>query len=223
LTALAADVIQKPGGHTSWYKVVSVTTKYGTHSIGRRAAENALHAIRYAGLTGRPINTHVTISFIALGVHDDEAGAIFRRLQVSLSRWWRYQRKDKGRGIGAPVGVYAHANPAGSRHVHWLLHLPEDIHEDFVAAAKKRLGKIAGLHDIGDALHVQQVIQVGGVAKYILRGIEPAYAEYLHIRAADEGTVACRRTGTTRIIGKTARKLAGWNRKRNTVETKAAA
>jgi hypothetical protein len=200
-----------------------VTTKYGTHSIGRRAAENALHAIRYAGLTGRPINTHVTISFIALGIHDDEAGAVFRKLQISLARWWRYQRKDKGREIGAPVGVYAHANPAGSRHVHWLLHLPEDIRDDFIAAVNKRLCKIAGLDDIGDALHVQEVDRPGGIAKYVLRGIDPAYAEYLHIRAANEGTVACRRTGTTRIIGKAARKSAGWNRRKNAIEAPAAA
>ena len=195
-----------------------MTTKYGTHSIGRRAAENALHAIRYAGLTGRPINTHVTISFIALGIHDDEAGAVFRKLQISLARWWRYQRKDKGREIGAPVGVYAHANPAGSRHVHWLMHLPADIRADFIAAVNKRLCKIARLDDIGDALHAQEVDQPGGVAKYILRGIDPAYAEYLHIRADNEGTVACRRTGTTRIIGKAARKLAGWNRRKNAVD-----
>ncbi|MFN3727709.1 MAG: hypothetical protein ACK4SZ_15555 [Allosphingosinicella sp.] len=200
-----------------------MATKYGTACIGRRVAENALHAIRYAGLTGRPINAHITISFIALGIHDDEAGAVFRKLQISLARWWRYQRWDKGRDIGPTVGIYAHANPAGSRHVHWLMHLPHDLSDDFIAAVNKRLCKLAGLDDIGDALHVQAVARPGGVAKYVLRGIDPAYAEYLHIRAANEGTVSCRRTGTTRSIGKAARKLAGWNRKKNTIDAPAAA
>lgn len=223
MTAYAANAIQKPGGHTTWYKVVSVTTKYGTHSIGRRAAENALHAIRYAGLTGRPVNAHVTISFIALGIHDDKAGDVFRKLQISLARWWRYQRKDKGRDIGPSVGIYAHANPAGSRHVHWLLHLPDEIRSDFIGAVEKRLRKLAGLDDIGDALHVQEVDRPGGIAKYVLRGIEPAYADYLHIRASNEGIVSCRRTGTSRFIGKAARKLAGWNRRKNAIDAPAAA
>lgn len=201
------------GGHTFWYKVVLVTTKYGTASIGRRAAENGLHAVRFAADSGTPINSLITISFIALGIHDDEAGAAFRQLQISLGRWWRYQRKDKGRNIGSPIGVYAHANPAGSRHVHWLMHLPREIESDFVAAATKRLCKISGLDDIGDALHVQPVTAPGGVAKYAFRGIDPAYADYLHIQAANEGQVSCRRTGTSRAIGLAARREAGWNRK----------
>lgn len=200
-----------------------MATKCGTASIGRRAAENALHAIRYAGQTGRAINAHITISFIALGIHDDEAGAVFRKLQISLSRWWRYQRKDKGREIGPPVGVYAHANPAGSRHVHWLMHIPADIRTDFIAALNKRLCKISGLDDIGDALHVQDVDRPGGLAKYAFRGIDPAYADYLHIRPQNEGTVSCRRTGTSRAIGKAARKGAGWNRKAGTVSPSSAA
>ena len=200
-----------------------MTTKYGTHSIGVRAATNALHAIRYAKLIGRPINAHITISFVTIGIHDDEAGDLFRRLQVSLGRWWRYQRKNKDRQIGQPVGVYAHANPADSRHVHWLLHLPDDIRDDFIAAVNKRLCKITGLDEIGDALHYQHVPKPGGAAKYVFPGIDPAYAEHLHIRAANEGIVGCRRTGTSRSVGKAARKHAGWNRKKNTVDAPAAA
>ncbi len=88
--------------------------------------------------------------------------------------------------------------------MHWLLNQRDDTSEDFVAVVNKRLRKIAGLGDIGDALHVQQVDRPGGVAKYAFRGIDPAYADYLHIRAGNEGSVACRRTGTTRIIGKAA-------------------
>ena len=182
-------------------------------SIGRRAAENALHAVRFANDNGTPINALITISFIALGIHDDEAGQAFRQLQISLGRWWRYQRSQKGREIGPPIGVYAHANPAGSRHVHWLMHLPGEIESDFIAAVTKRLCKISGLDDIGDALHVQPVTRPGGAAKYAFRGIDPAYAEYLHIEAANEGQVSCRRTGTSRAIGLAARRQAGWNRK----------
>ena len=187
----------------------------GTSSIGHRAAENVLHAIRFARDTGRPINTHITISLIALGIHDEEAGAFFRKLQISVSRWWRYQRVSKGRDIGPPIAVYSHANPAGSRHVDLCMHLPADIREEFIAALDKRLCKLTGLDDLGDALHVQPAPTPGSLAKYILRGINPVYASYLHIRAANEGHVSCRRTGTSRAIGRAARGMAAWDRKRS--------
>ena len=192
-------------------------TKYGTLYVGRRAAENALHAVRYATLTGRQMNTLITISFCRLGVEDDKAGKLFHRLQANISRWWRYQRDQKKRNIGPLTGMYAHANPAGSRHVHWLIHLPVEIRSEFRDSLLKRLCKLTGLDDVGDACHVKDVDHPGGAAKYVLRGIDPLYSKYLHIRASNEGAVSCRRTGTSRSIGKAARKQAGWNRRKNTI------
>jgi hypothetical protein len=78
-----------------------------------------LHAIRFARDSGRPINTHVTVSFAALGIEDAAAGPLFQDLQSRLARWWRYKRAT-GLVSGALLGVHSHANPAGSRHVHWL-------------------------------------------------------------------------------------------------------
>lgn len=189
-----------------------MTTKCGTKSIGHRAAENGFHAIRYAGESGRPINSHITISFVTLGIDDEEAGPTFRKIQINLARWWRY--RNQKHGIGPLIGVYAHANPNGRRHVHWLLHLPEAVRDEFVGALEKQLGKITGLKDLGNGLHVQRVDTPGSVGKYIFRGIDPAYAAYFHLEAANEGTVSCRRTGTTRVIGRSARKSAGWVRKK---------
>ncbi len=190
-----------------------MTTKYGTDHIGRRPAENALHAVRFAREIGLPINTLLTISFIALDHDDDQAGTLFRKLQVSMTRWWRYQRQDKGRNIGPPVSIHAHANPAGSRHVHVLLHLPPSIEVEFRGALAKRIGKWTGLKNLGDALHMEHIDTPGSVAKYALRGIDPAFGEYLHIRPANEGRVTGRRTGTSRFVGKAARRAAGWKRK----------
>ena len=48
----------------------------------------------------------------------------------------------------------------------------------------------------------------------ILKGIDPAYGRYLHIRPANEGIVTGRRTGASRAIGRAARKAAGWKRKK---------
>lgn len=159
------------------------------------------------------MNVMVTISFISLGVKDDDAGPIFKRLTDSIGRWWRYQRSNKARDIGPPTAIHAHANPNGSRHVHWLMHLPDKIRSDFEGAITKRLRKLTLLDDLGDALHIQPVETPGSAAKYILRGIDPAYGAYLHILPEPEGTVSCRRTGTTRAIGRAARRHSGWKRK----------
>jgi len=119
----------------------------------------------------------------------------------------------KQQDIGPPVATYTHANPAGSRHVDILMHLPETIRGTFIDAVDKRLRKLSGLDDIGDALHLQPAPTPGTLAKYVLRGIEPTYAASFHINPANEGQVACRRTGTSRIVGRTARQFAGWDRK----------
>lgn len=185
----------------------------GTAFIGRRAAENAMQAVRYTRDQGRPINTFVTISLITLGYDAGAADSLALRLLERMARWWRYQRVDKRRDIGPFTIIYAHANPVGRRHVHWMMHIPDHLKADFEAALLKRLLKMTKLDDVGSALQIKPAGGPGQLAKYILRGIDPAYGAYLHIVPEDEGTVTCRRTGTSRCIGKTARKAANWNRK----------
>jgi hypothetical protein len=183
--------------------------------VGRRACENALHAVRYVGEVGRPMNTHVTVSFHPLGIDDESAGRAFSDLQARVTRWWRDQRQRKGRGIGDLQGFHCHSNPAGSRHVHWVLHVPLDITGEFANVVRNRLQKIAGRIDLRDGLQIGPVNTPGSLAKYVLRGVEPEYADYLHIKVANEGIVAgCRRTGVSRAASKSARKRVGWTRKR---------
>lgn len=192
-----------------------MATKSGGLYVGRRACENALHAIRYVGESGRPMNTHVTVSFEPLGIDAEIAGRAFADLQARITRWWRDQRQRKGRPIGGLQGFHCHSNPAGSRHVHWVLHVPPDLAADFAHAVKDRLQKIAGRIDLRDGLHIGAVVTPGSLAKYVFRGIEPDYADYLHIKAANEGFVSgCRRTGVSRAASKAARNRAGWVRKK---------
>lgn len=192
-----------------------MATKYGTSSIGRRALLNALHAIRYAADLGRVFNTFVTINFATLGIGDDEAGAIFQELQARVSRWWGYQRDNRGRAdLGRIMGVHSHANPAGSRHVHWMLHVPDEARDEFETTVAKRLRALTKTDDLKDALHFQDVKHAGNMAKYMFRGVDPLYAEHFFMKAANEGTVTGRRTGASRACGRAARRDAGWLRKR---------
>lgn len=161
------------------------------------------------------MNTLVTVNFETLGIEEERAGTVFQDLQARVSRWWRDQRARKGRQIGALLGIHSHANPAGSRHVHWMTHVPEDMAADFAATVRNRLCKIIGTLDLKTGLHIQAVPAPGDMAKYVLRGVEPDFGPYLFIKPANEGHVAgCRRTGVSRAASKAARKRAGWTRRR---------
>lgn len=95
-----------------------------------------------------------------------------------------------------------------------MTHLPAGIRGEFVTKTARLLRKIVGVDDLKDALHVGDVETPGSLAKYILKGIDPEYAAYLHIKPANEGFVSGRRTGASRAIGRAARKAAGWQRKK---------
>lgn len=191
-----------------------MATKSATSYVGRRAAENGFHGIRYARDIGREPNVHLSINFETVGIGDDLAGEVFRDLRSRIARRWRYLRKTN-RVAGPFVDLHAHANPAGSRHVHWLMHLPAGLIEDFERVVRLRLATLAGISvgELRDAVLVVRVTTPGSLAKYIYRGVEPAYAGYLHIRPANEGLVSGRRTGVSRAISKAARKQAGWSRR----------
>lgn len=184
-----------------------------TQAIGHRAALNALHGIRFANDQDRPVNLSVCINFETLGVPEEEACGLFSVLRERVARWWKYQRA-KGRDVGDIYAYFAHANPAGSRHVHWQMHVPEAIWAELPGQIAKLLKKLLSRTDLGDALHFLEISGAGSHAKYVLKGIDPLYASHLFITAANEGLVSGRRTGVSRAMSKAARRAKGWSRKR---------
>lgn len=193
-------------------------TKYATRAISRTAAENILHAIRFASARGRPFNTHITVSFTDLGIEPAEAGAFFSSVRNSLSRRWNRERCIRGRDIGALDDAFVHEHPRnGRRHAHWLLHRPVAVpSHELEQAITKRVMRRTGLDDLGSALHFQHddVVRAPGMlGKYLLKGLDPAYGTYYRIRTEDMGTIFGRRTGASRTVGFSARRAAGWRRR----------
>ena len=78
----------------------------------------------------------------------------------------------------------------------------------------KLLTKMTGRRDLGSALEIREIYALGGLAKYILKGVRPDGADYFHIEAIDQGRVFGRRTFVSRTLDFSARKAAGWKRKR---------
>lgn len=200
------------------YKVAPGPTKPGTRCIGRHPATNIFHAVRFAASRGRPINTMITLSFTDLGLSEAQANDFFRSIRNSLGRRWKREREEKGRNIGTMDDAHAHEHPpAGRRHVHWIMHRPPCLsRRELEREITKRVKKGARLDDLGTALHFKHDDEVEGpgtLAKYILKGLDPVFGRYFHMRTEDMGWVTGRRTGASRSLGGAARSAAGWDRK----------
>lgn len=195
-----------------------MTTKQGTGVIGPKQTARAFHAVRFANDNGRPLNVLVTIDFSTLGVDDEAAAVVFRDIWARVGRWWAYQRK-KGRSFG-PFDCYAvHEHPAGGpRHVHWFVRAPDGGRAELERVVRARVEKVTRLACLGRAIHFLDVDKPGGVAKYTLKGVHPAFAEHFHMEASDQGFIHGRRLTISRSIGAASRKQAGWTRRKSNRE-----
>jgi len=170
--------------------------------------------VRFANDNGRPLNLFVTIDFSSLGIDPEAAGGFFREVWARFSRWYAYQRK-KGREFG-PFDAYAvHEHPEkGPRHVHWVMRAPEGTRPEIERVITERIEKLTGLACLGRSVHFRDVPSAGSLAKYTLKGINPAYAPHFHMTAADQGQIIGRRITISRSIGYAARQAANWDRKK---------
>ena len=201
-----------------------MATKRKSLSIGPKQAARALHAVRFAKHQGRPLNLFVTIDTTSLGIDEDDAGHFIRRVWACLSRWWSYQRGTKGRNLGTFDAILVHESPPGGpRHIHWLFHAPPEARSDIEKVIRNRVEKLAKRHDVGRLVHFQSATGPGTLAKYMLKGIDPQYADHFHMIAHDQGEILGRRMTVSRSIGFAARKRANWKRKRRWSSAKAQA
>lgn len=190
-----------------------MATKWGRGSIGPKQAARGFHAVRYATARDRQLNLLTTIDLTTLGIDNTKAGPIFRSLWQRTGRWWAYERA-KGRPLGSFDAMAVHENPPGGpRHVHWLMHVPAKAAADLQRIISKRLCKLTGMDCLGKALHFLPVRKPGGMAKYMLKGVHPAFAAHFHMESVDQGQIVGRRMTVSRSIGATARRNAGWRRK----------
>lgn len=192
-----------------------MTTKRGSSSIGPKQAARAFHAARFATSINRPFNLLVTIDTSSLSIADTDAGTFLREVWARFTRWWAYQRDKKQRNIGAFGAVMVHENPSsGPRHAHWHMHIPDEIRDEVEEIIRNRIEKLTDLNCLGKAIHFLSTPSPGGVMKYIMKGIDPRYANHFHMNAEDQGEIVGRRMTVSRSVGYTARKNAGWTRSR---------
>jgi len=194
-------------------------TKYsplGTGHIGVKPATNLFHAARYASDTNRAPTVAVTINWHRLDVPEEEASKLFRDMRRRVRRSWRHL-VETDRGCGGLEDLGVHENPDGRRNTHWSVYVPAGERNQFERIVTKFLSRVTGVSQLAGALHFQSIYRhgLGSHMKYLTKGISPEFASYFHMHAVDQGFVSGRgRTFVGRRIGLSARRAAGWTRKR---------
>ncbi len=184
-----------------------------TTHLGYAQIAGGFHATRYATSRNRPMTHMVTINFSRLSIEEEAAGAVFSALRARVSRAWRYAAKAD-RGLGSFDYFHVHENPDNRSNVHWAVHLPTGYENWFERLIRDRLGKLSGGPCVSDEVRLTPVTTPGGMAKYMMKGANPSFAKHFHLTdwIADQGLVIGRRFGTSRSLGRSARK-ANWSRK----------
>jgi len=89
--------------------------------------------------------------------------------------------------------------------VHWALHLPTPRWADFAARLPDWFEAVSGGITNQNAIDLTAIYNPAGLRKYVLKGVEPAYAAFCKIDHQPQGEVAGKRSGFSRTLGPTAR------------------
>ena len=150
-----------------------------SHHIRRQQATNIKPAIRLAEKRETPLNHFVTINFTHLEC--DESA------------------KEKRR---AAAFVWVIENGGGHLAAHWLVHVPDSRRADFEARLLGWVSKETGVADIeGTALDVKFARTPLGAGKYMMKGIDPAFAAFYGITHVPQGQVHGKRCGFSQSLG----------------------
>lgn len=186
-----------------------------TDHIGRKAAENICHAFDYAKYIGQPLNHYITIN-LRSSQQDRQVtpSEVFQIIRHKFRVWRVYTLRKQGMSTKAPAYVYTLEAPNQNHpHANWVLHVPEHLADAFRNKLPQWVAKACG--EVGPFdLEVQVVDPETDktLAKYVVKGTDPNYIEYLHLKevAAPQGRIWGRRVGVSPAISRTARKQAGF-------------
>ncbi|MGO7323450.1 hypothetical protein GUK30_32805 [Rhizobium leguminosarum] len=154
---------------------------------------------------GRGLNYFVTLNFLHTDCPPEEVSARFEKLRDNYFAPWLRRCGPPGRKEPPPTFVWALENSGGCLNAHWLVHLPAGRIEDFKARLPCWLAKVAG-EVVEGAIHIRKALTPRGAIKYMIKGIDPFYAEVYRIRPSDQGEVVGNRSNFSRSLGPSVKK-----------------
>lgn len=171
-----------------------------TQHISRRQASNTRPAILLAEKLGTPLNRHVTINFTLLGVQEDQCSSVLGRLRARYCRWAKRPGKKRRAEAFAPAMMWVMENTAHAA-CHLLMHVPAARLANFRADLTKWIEKDTGTPMVPGVLHIGEVYNPHGLRKYMLKGMDPMFADLYRINHVPQGPVLGKRFGFTQNLG----------------------
>lgn len=184
-------------------------TKYRTSNIKYRSTINLLHARRFAKDRGILFNLSLTVNWNGMGLNIHQTTTASKKLRTALGRWYKYNHK--------PNDFYyleVQESPNGHTNTHWMLSMPSHLADEVYIFCQKHIKKHYASPK-ATTINVSKIETSGSYLKYLLKGTDPYYCRHFYINHVEQGSVIGQRVGTSRNIGRNARKKAKWNRKKS--------
>ncbi len=177
-----------------------------SHFIRRKTAANIHHAIRIADALGSPLNTFVTVNFSMTACEVEKVSEAFARLRNSrFSHWARRPSRRSGAAPFKPAFIWVIEAGGGVTAAHWLVSIPPERRADFEKKLAKWIDAVAG-GSFRSTINIKDAPNPRGVGRYILKGMDPAWAAMFGIRFKDQGKVYGRRCGYSLNLGPTVKR-----------------
>lgn len=184
--------------------------------INRKVVQTILHAFDFARFIDRPLNQFITIRFD--NISPEEAPKAFSAVRAKCSDWLQHKQRSMGLEVEPPYYVYSFENPANDTlHVHWVAHVPAQFEAEFAEKLSQWITRSTKVAPEGQDVCIDEVDPYTdkSLGKYILKGVDPHYADHFYIEASEQGPVFGRRATASRALQREARKKAGFVAKKH--------
>jgi len=161
-----------------------------------------MRAARHAWAIQRDLTHFIVINFPVRDGDELAPQRDFRKIRTK-ARSWLYHRRSH-RIVDPLTDVRTWESASGVEHVNWLIHIPHGLTGEFLAMLPVWIGKVFGSLPEG-AYHVEEIYNLNGVLKYILKGTQQGHAHRFGINPVYQGEVWGRRAVASTCLGKTAR------------------
>ena len=184
-----------------------------TPFIRYKPASNLHHATRFAATLGQPLNQFVTINFTKCSHEGSDASFTFRALVSRRFAPW-LRRHPRNRACKSPTHVWVVEHAGGQVAVHWAVHVPGGLIQEFRRRLPRWVSSLVGRRPDDSAIHCRPIDNITGLKRYMLKGIDPAWAAFFKVHAVDQGEIVGRRSGFSKNLGPAARRRAGYRPQR---------
>lgn len=169
--------------------------------IRQKPASNIHHATNIATAIGLPLNVFVTITFSLTECPPEEVSWAFRKLLGNRYAHWARRVTKR-----PPTHVWAIEAAADTIEVHWLVHVQAEHQADFRRRLMDWTAGVTGGVRAQRAIKTKPVNNLVGVKKYILKGMDAAFAADYGVRHQPQGEVHGKRAGTSQNLGPAAKR-----------------